>query len=84
MITIYTRPHCQFCFAAKRLLTLRGLEYTEINIDVEPGAAAEMIQRTGNPTVPQVCINEMPIGGFSELTELDRAGELMSLSLRKI
>ena len=76
MITLYTKPYCQFCFAAKRLLALRSIEYAEVAIDQKPEAAAEMIERTGNRTVPQVIINDTPIGGFNELSELDRTGKL--------
>ena len=63
MITIYTRAQCHYCFAAKRLLALRGLEYSEVNIDAECGAADLMLLLTGGRSVPQVVINEEAIGG---------------------
>ena len=43
-ITIYTGPHCNYCDAAKRLLTRNNATYNEINIAQVDGAMDEMIK----------------------------------------
>ena len=50
-VTIYTGPLCNFCDAAKRLLTRNNVEYKEINISTVDGAMDEMITIRGVPGV---------------------------------
>jgi glutaredoxin 3 len=78
-ITLYTTNWCGYCERAKALLRARGLEYAEINLDDEPGFRAKLLDLTGRMTVPQILIGDTPIGGFSELRELDRSGRLRAL-----
>jgi glutaredoxin 3 len=75
-IKIYTKAYCSYCYAAKNLLTKRGFTYEEVALSVDFAAEQEMRDLTGGTTVPQILINNTPIGGFTELVELDRAGEL--------
>lgn len=75
-ITIYTKGYCSFCFAAKRLLKKRNLSFEEIPVMGNPGAEKEMRELTGRNTVPQIVIDGRPIGGYTELVELDMDGEL--------
>jgi glutaredoxin 3 len=75
-IRIYTRVECSYCYAAKRLLTLRGLKYEEIPLATEGSAEKEMIALTGRRSVPQILIDEQPIGGYSELVDMDMEGQL--------
>jgi GrxC family glutaredoxin len=75
-IKIYTRSHCSFCYAAKSLLAKRGLMFEEIPVRGDPGAKKEMQDLTGGNTVPQILIDGKPIGGYTELVELDMDGEL--------
>lgn len=78
MIEVFTRPHCQFCFAAKRLLTIKGLEFTEINLDTDPAAEQKLREHGGLSGVPQVFIDGRPVGGYQELAQLDRDGGLVA------
>ena len=74
-VTLYTPPFCGYCHAAKRLLSAKGVAFTEI--DVSADRRAEMVQRAnGGRTVPQIFIGEEHIGGFDEMNALDRAGKL--------
>ena len=73
---MYTKAHCSFCFAAKNLLAKRGLDYEEIPVLNDPDAEQEMRELTGRSTVPQIVINGKPIGGYTELVDLDMEGEL--------
>lgn len=75
-IKMYTKGYCSFCFAAKRLLSKRGLAFEEISIMGDPSAAQEMSELTGGNTVPQIVIDGKPIGGYTDLVELDMEGEL--------
>jgi glutaredoxin 3 len=79
-ITIYTRPGCGYCAAAKELLARKGAPFEEINIWEKPGAREEMVSRSeGRLTVPQIFIAGRHVGGCDDLYALDRAGELDSL-----
>ncbi|MBE0413105.1 glutaredoxin 3 [Yoonia sp.] len=77
MIEIYTKPTCGFCHMAKRLLTAKGVSFTEVNISAQPERRGEMIQRAGGrSTVPQIFINGKHVGGCDQLLGLDRQGKL--------
>lgn len=78
-IVIYTSGLCGYCTAAKRLLTKKSLVFTEIRIDKEAGMRAEMEQRSGRTSVPQIFINDVHVGGFDDLSELEAEGGLDAL-----
>ena len=75
-ITMYVKQSCPFCQMAQSLLRSKGQAWIEIDIEVEPERRAEMIERAGRYTVPQIWIDERHVGGFDELYSLDRAGRL--------
>lgn len=76
-ITMYSTQVCPFCVMAERLLTSKGVAITEkILVDKDPTLRDEMIAKTGRRTVPQIFINETHVGGFDDLSALDRAGKL--------
>lgn len=75
-VVIYTTPICGYCAAAKRLLTRKGVDFEEIDVFMDPGMRAEMTDRSGRQTVPQIFIGETHVGGFDDLDALDRRGEL--------
>ena len=75
-IRMYTTAWCGYCLRAKALLEQRGLEYEEISLDGDPDFRHKLEELTGRWTVPQILIDDRPIGGFTELVVLDRAGEL--------
>lgn len=77
-IKIYTKAYCSYCYAAKNLLTKRGFTYEEVNLSEDIALEQDMRNLTGGTTVPQILIDNTPIGGFTELVELDRAGKLKS------
>lgn len=77
---VYSTPFCGYCGAAKRLLTTKGAEFTDVDVMFEPERRAEMQERSGGRrTVPQIFINDRHIGGFDDLNALDQAGELDAL-----
>jgi len=79
-VTIYTKPWCGFCHAAKRLLDAKGVEFNEIDIEGNPELRTEMIQKAGGrTTVPQIWIGDTHVGGFDDIADLDRRGKLDTL-----
>ena len=79
-ITIYTTRTCGFCYAAKSLLTKKGLSFDEIDVSADPAARQRMMLRTnGRRSVPQIFIGETHVGGNEDLYELDRRGGLDQL-----
>jgi len=78
MIKIYATTWCSPCRNAKRLLDERGLFYEEIDIKQNSMSRESLFELTGGRSVPQIVIDEKPIGGYDELLNLDRTGELTS------
>ena len=79
-IVMYSTQVCPYCQMAERLLRERGVQDIEkILIDKEPARREEMMTRTGRRTVPQIYIDERHIGGYDDLSALDRAGGLVPL-----
>ena len=65
---------------AERLLVSRGVTVIEkIRVDLEPAKRAEMMERTGRRTVPQIYIGDTHVGGYDDLAALDKAGKLDEL-----
>jgi glutaredoxin 3 len=78
-ITVYTTNACPYCMRAKALLDARGLPYEEVNLGRDPETRAELAQKTGMMTFPQILIDEQLVGGFDELSAADRSGRLKEL-----
>ena len=79
-IIMYTGPMCNFCDAAKRLFSRNNIKYQEIDISSKDGLMDEMIKKSnGRKTIPQIFFDDMHIGGYVELRELEKKGELESL-----
>ncbi len=78
-VTIYTTRTCPYCIAAKRLLDRKGVQYDEIAVDGDFALRAEMEQRSGRYTVPQIWIGETHVGGCDDLYALEQAGRLDAL-----
>ena len=79
-ITVYFGPMCNFCDAAKRLLLRNNLNYNEIDISTKEGLRDEMTKRAnGRRTIPQIFFDDHHVGGYVELRELEKKGELINL-----
>ena len=79
-ITMYTGPMCNFCDAAKRLFARNNLSYKEIDISTKDGLREEMIKKAnGKRTIPQIFFDDHHVGGYVELRELEKKGELINL-----
>ena len=79
-VIIYSGPMCAFCDAAKRLLLRNNIQYKEINIAIEEEKREEMLKRSnGKKTIPQIFFDEYHVGGYEELREIEKNGELINL-----
>ena len=79
-IIMYTGPMCNFCDAAKRLLSRNNLKYQEIDISSKDGLKDEMVKKAnGKRTIPQIFFNEDHIGGYQELRTLEKENKLKDL-----
>jgi len=79
-ITMYSGPLCNFCDAAKRLLLRNNLEFKEIDISTKDELRNEMIEKAnGKRTIPQIFFDNYHVGGYVELRELEKKGELIKL-----
>ena len=79
-VTIYTGPLCNYCEAAKRLLTRNNIEYKEINIAKVDGAMNEMIAKAnGKRTIPQIFFDEQHMGGYDDVRALEKENKLTDL-----
>jgi glutaredoxin 3 len=78
-VTVYTTDPCSFCARVKQLLSTRGIAYDEINLAKDPDGRAELLQRTGMMSFPQVLIGDELVGGFQETLRADQSGELQTL-----
>lgn len=81
-VLMYSTGVCPYCVMAERLLTAKGIANIEkIRVDLDPQQRVEMMQKTGRRTVPQIYIGDTHVGGFDDLSALDRAGKLDPLLL---
>ena len=79
-VTIYTGPLCNYCEAAKRLLTRNNASYKEINIATVDGAMDVMIKKAnGKRTIPQIFFDDQHIGGYDEARALEKENKLQDL-----
>jgi glutaredoxin 3 len=79
-VKMYSTGMCPFCVMAERLLVSKGVTAIEkIRVDLEPARRAEMMERTGRRTVPQIYIGDTHVGGYEDLAALDKAGKLEAL-----
>ncbi|HEX7114337.1 MAG TPA: glutaredoxin 3 [Steroidobacter sp.] len=78
-VLMYSTDWCGYCQRARNLLARKGVQPREIKVDEEPDARATMLRETGRRTVPQIFIGGRHVGGYDELAQLERSGELDKL-----
>jgi len=79
-VSMYITAYCPYCNMAERLLQAKGVrDIDKIRVDLDPSLRAEMMKRTRRRTVPQIYIGETHVGGYDDLSALDRAGRLDAL-----
>ena len=78
-VIVYSKKVCPYCDRAKALLTQKQVAYEEIRVDLDSVALQTMLDKSGRRTVPQIFINDQPVGGFDDLWALEQAGKLDDL-----
>ena len=79
-VLMYSTAVCPYCVRAEQLLRARGVaDIEKVRVDLEPERRAEMMEKTGRRTVPQIYIGNTHVGGCDELVALDHAGKLLPL-----
>ena len=78
-VIVYSSDYCPYCSRAKHLLQSKGVAFDEIKVDGKPQLRAEMSQKTGRTSVPQIWIGATHVGGCDDLYALERAGKLDAL-----
>jgi glutaredoxin 3 len=78
-IIVYSTEPCSFCNRAKDLLDRRGIAYEEVNLAKDAAGRTALVERTGMLSFPQIVIDGVVLGGFTELVAADQAGRLAEL-----
>ena len=79
-VTMYSTGVCPYCIQAERLLSAKGVaSIDKIRVDLQPEQRVVMMEKTGRRTVPQIYIGDTHVGGYDDLSALDRAGGLDTL-----
>jgi len=79
LIKIYSTEWCPYCKNAKQFFADKDMEYEEINIEQEEISRQDLVKITGGSSVPQIVINDKPIGGYTDLITLHQNGKLQDL-----
>ncbi|NOT17232.1 MAG: glutaredoxin 3 [Sulfuriferula sp.] len=75
-VIMYSTASCPYCVMAEKLLLNKDVEVTKIRVDLDPAQRSIMMERTGRRTVPQIYIGDTHVGGYDDLSALDKAGGL--------
>ena len=76
-VLMYATGVCPFCIMAEKLLRSKGVaDIEKVRVDLDPARRTEMMERTGRRTVPQIYVGDTHVGGYDDLSALDRAGGL--------
>ena len=75
-VVMYGTAMCPYCSAARMLLTKKRVAFDDISVSGDASLRAQMEKLSGRRTVPQIFINDQPVGGFDDIYELDQKGEL--------
>ena len=76
-VKIYTTTYCGYCVRAKDLLKRKGVAYEEVDVTTDDEMRAKLVEMSsGQRTVPQIFIGDTHVGGYSDLSQLDREGKL--------
>lgn len=78
-VEIYVKDYCPYCTKAKNLLNKKGVQFTEIDIENDEELQEFVIKQSGKRTVPQIFINDKPVGGSDDIHYLNSIGELDKL-----
>ena len=79
MLTLYTKNYCPYCTKAKNLLSSIGANFEERDITKTPEVIIELAKKSNMRTVPQIFLEDISLGGYSDIEALHRAGKLKNI-----
>ena len=85
-VVLYGTRLCSFCLAARRLLDEKGITFEDISVDTDLDLRMEILEKSGQRTVPQIWVGSTHVGGYSDLQALETSGdldELLSINLEQ-
>ena len=85
-VVLYGTRFCSFCLAARRLLDKKGITFEDISVDTDLDLRMEIMEKSGQRTVPQIWVGSTHVGGYSDLQALENSGgldELLSINLEQ-
>ena len=85
-VVLYGTRFCSFCLAARRLLDKKGITFEDISVDTDLDLRMEIMEKSGQRTVPQIWVGSTHVGGYSDLQALENSGdldELLSIDLEQ-
>jgi glutaredoxin 3 len=78
-VVVYSTTYCPYCARATALLRKKGASFREVDVTIDAELRRWLRETTGRYTVPQIFINDRPIGGFDDLAALEKSGRLNDL-----
>jgi glutaredoxin 3 len=75
-VVVYATPFCFYCLRAKQLLAKKGVAFREVDVGASSDARGRLAEVTGSRRVPKIFINGSLVGGYYELSMMERTGEL--------
>ena len=78
-VVMYTTSWCPYCERARKLLAAKNVTFSEIDIESAAERRAEMRNRSGRTSVPQIFIGDHHVGGSDDLLALEEEGKLDAL-----
>ena len=78
-VRVFSGPNCPYCDKAKALLRRKGVEFEEIDVEVDPEAMMKVVKETGRRTIPQIFIDDFHVGGCDDLYAYEELGKLDGL-----
>jgi glutaredoxin 3 len=78
-VIVYSKDNCPYCRLAKDLLNAKNIKFEEVRVDLDAQQLETMMRISKQRTVPQIFINDQPIGGYTDLAALAKSGKLDDL-----
>ena len=78
-VVMYRTRFCPYCMRAAALLERKGVAFREVDVSNDFETRERLEGETGSHTVPQIFINGVFVGGFDDISALDRRGALDAL-----
>ena len=73
---IYSKQPCPYCVRAKAFLKEKGIPFVEIDLSNNFDEIEALKKRTNHMTMPQIFVDDMFVGGYTELVSKFQSGEL--------